>query len=64
MESQNPLTIEILKDKVGIDKIGYRSKILNKLKEDARSFNNKLKTSVLLVGDSSNYKFCYHLVLI
>ena len=64
MESQNPLTVEILKEEVDIDKIGYRSRIINKLKEDGRSFNNKLKISVSLFGNSSNYKFCYHLVLI
>ena len=58
MESQNPLTAEILKEEVGIDKIGHRSRIINKLKEDGRSYINKLKTSVLLVGNNNNTKFC------
>ena len=58
MESQSPLTSEILKDEIGIDKIGHRSRIINKLKEDARSYSNQLKTSVLLVGNANNSKFC------
>jgi len=58
MESQCPLTAEILKDEIGIDKIGHRSRIINKLKEDARSYINQLKTSVLLVGNGNNSKFC------
>ena len=58
MESQSPLTAEILKEEVGIDKIGHRSRIINKLKEDGRSYINKLKTSVLLVGNNNNTKFC------
>ena len=58
MESQSPLTLEILKEEIGIDKIGHRSRIINKLKEDSRSYINKLKTSILLVGNSNNNKFC------
>ena len=58
MESQSPLTPEILKEEIGIDKIGHRSRIINKLKEDARSYINQLKTSVLLVGNGNNNKFC------
>ena len=58
MESQSPLTSELLKDEIGIDKIGHRSRIINKLKEDARSYSNQLKTSVLLVGNANNSKFC------
>ena len=58
MESQSPLTSEILKDEIGIDKIGHRSRIINKLKEDGRSYANKLKTSILLLGDTNNSKFC------
>ena len=58
MESQSPLTAEILKEEIDIDKVGHRSRIINKLKEDGRSYINKLKTSVLLVGNSNNSKFC------
>ena len=58
MESQSPLTAEILKEEMRIDKIGHRSRIINKLKEDGRSYINKLKTSILLVGNANNNKFC------
>ena len=58
MESKNPLTNEILRDEIGVDKIGYRSRILNKLKDEGRSLNNKLKTSVLVLGEGENEKNC------
>ena len=58
METENPLTTEILRDEIGIDKIGYRSRILNKLKEEARILNNKLKSSSLVVNNIGNNKNC------
>ena len=58
METENPLTTEILRDEIGIDKIGYRSRILNKLKEEGRSLHNKLKTSVLIVNNRGDDKNC------
>ena len=58
MESKNPLTSDILKEEIGIEKVGHRSRIINKLKDEGRSYNNKLKTSVLIVGDGGNNKFC------
>ena len=58
METENPLTTQILRDEIGIDKIGYRSRILNKLKEEGRSLNNKLKTSVLVVNNRGDDKNC------
>ena len=58
METENPLTTEILRDEIGVDKIGYRSRILNKLKEEGRSLNNKLKTSVLVVNNRGDDKNC------
>ena len=58
METENPLTTEMLRDEIGIDKIGYRSRILNKLKEEGRSLNNKLKTSVLVVNNRGDDKNC------
>ena len=58
METENPLTTQILKDEINIDKIGYRSRILNKLKEEGRSLNNKLKTSVLVVNNRGDDKNC------
>jgi hypothetical protein len=58
MESKNPLTVEILKNEIGIDKVGHRSRIINKLKDEGRSYNNKLKTSILIVGNGEKNKFC------
>ena len=62
MESKNPLTVETLKNELGIDKIGHRSRIINKLKDEGRSYNNKLKTSILIVGDGEKNKNCECLI--
>ena len=62
MVSENPLTNEILRDEIGIDKIGFRSRILNKLKDEGRSLNNKLKTSELVIGSGENGKNCECLI--
>ena len=58
MGTEYPLTTEILRDEIGIDKIGYRSRILNKLKEEATILNNKLKSSSLVVNNIENNKNC------
>ena len=50
MISGNPLTSEILKEEIGIDKIGYRSRIINKLKDEARSYLRQLKTKTLVIN--------------
>jgi hypothetical protein len=58
MDSKNPLTDEILRDELGIQKIGHRSRIINKLLEEAKSLNHKLKTSMLLLGNNLTEKIC------
>jgi hypothetical protein len=58
MESKNPLTDEILKNELGITKIGHRSRIINKLIEEGKSLNNKLKTTMLIVGNAMSEKIC------
>ena len=58
MESKNPITDEILKDEIGIEKIGHRSRIINKLNEDAKSTYNKWKKSVLIIGADLTKKIC------
>ena len=58
MESKNPLTDEILKDEIGISKIGHRSRIINKLIEEGKSLNNKLKATMLVVGNAMSEKIC------
>ena len=63
IESKYPITTEFLRDEIGIDKVGHRSRIINKLKEEARSYNNNLKTSALIIGDDENNKYCDCLII-
>ena len=56
--SKNPLTDEILKDEFGIDKLGHRARILNKLKEESKNFSNKLRESVVSLQTAENNKIC------
>ena len=54
MVSYNPLTNEMLKEEIGIDKIGYRSRIINKLKDESRNFLGQLKTKILIINKGEN----------
>ena len=56
--SNNPLTDQILKNDLGIDKLGYRARILNKLKEELNSYSNNLKNSVVSFHTIENHKIC------
>jgi len=47
MVSSNPINNEILKDEIGIQKVGYRSRIINKLKEDSKNYIDKLSLNML-----------------
>ena len=58
MESKNPINDAILRDDLGIVKIGHRARIINKLLEEGKILNNKLKTSVLILGKKENEKIC------
>ena len=58
MESKNPINDDILRDDLGIVKIGHRARIINKLLEEGKILNNKLKTSVLILGKKENEKIC------
>ena len=58
MNTESPLTSEILRDEIGIDIIGYRSRILNKLKDDGKNLYNKLKISTLIVNNKDNERKC------
>ena len=58
MDSKNPLNDEILKEELGILKIGHRSRIINKLLEESKSLNHKLKTSMLYLGNNLTEKIC------
>ena len=56
--SKEPLTIENLKNELGIEKIGFRQRIINKLKDDSKKFVNKLKTNLLIVEEGKNKEIC------
>ena len=58
METESPLNTEMLKDEIGIYIIGHRSRILNKLKEEGKNLNYKLKTSTLVVNRIGDDKNC------
>ena len=46
MESKNPLTDEILKNEILIEKLGYRMRILNKLKSENIVYNQNENNSI------------------
>lgn len=56
--SCNPLTDEILKNDLGIDKLGYRARIINKLKEECPNYSFKLRESVVTFHSIENPKIC------
>ena len=56
--SNNPINDEILKNDLGIEKLGYRARILNKLKEECPNYLNKLKKSIVSFHSIENPKFC------
>ena len=58
MESKSPITDAILRDDLGIKKIGHRARIINKLLEEGKKLNNKLKNSMLIVGNGETEKIC------
>ena len=51
MASSNPITSEILKEELKIEKIGYRSRIINKLKEDSRRYIGELEINMLIINN-------------
>ena len=55
--SKNPLNDTILAE-MGINKIGYRARILNKLKEESKLYYNKINSSVLILNNNESLKLC------
>ena len=51
MNSKNPISDFIIKDELGIKKVGHRARIMNKLAEDAKKFLNKLKGKEIIVAN-------------
>ena len=58
MESKNPLTDEILKNEILIEKLGYRMRILNKLKEEYPLYLNNLKNKNIVYNQNENNSPC------
>ena len=57
MESKNPLNDNLLIE-LGIEKIGYRTRIINKLKEEAKSLIIQLKKNLLIIDKKGNNDIC------
>ena len=58
MLSKNPLDDDILKNEIEISKIGHRSRILNKLKEDSKEFNKNMRKKGLFIITGKESKSC------
>ena len=58
MNSKFPINDNIIKDELGILKVGHRARLINQLIDDGKKFFNKLKNSVLEVGNSNMDKNC------
>ena len=56
--SNNNLTDDILKNELGIELLGHRTRIFNKLKQEYKSYENKLKSSVITFNTNENSKIC------
>ena len=61
--SKNPLNEDILKDELGFEKLGHRTRILNKLKEDSKIYVNKLRESVVTFHAEEKSKICSECVV-
>ena len=58
MNSKFPINDNIIKDELGIIKVGHRARLINKLIEDGKKFWDKLKNPVFEVGNSNMDKNC------
>jgi hypothetical protein len=47
IDCKEPLTIEKLKDELGIEKTGFRQRIINKLRHDNKRYKNKLENNLI-----------------
>ena len=50
MASSNPINGDILKDDLGIEKVGYRTRIINRLKDDSKKYIDNLKLNMLVIN--------------
>ena len=58
MNCKNQINDEIIRDELGIIKVGHRARIINKLVEDGRKFLNKLKRKETIVGSGEMNNNC------
>ena len=58
MISKNPLNDDILKNEIEINKIGHRSRIINKLIEDSNDFKKRLKKNLFIFTNGKDVKSC------
>ena len=58
MISKNPLTDEILKNEILIEKLGYRTRIMIKLEEEYPSYIESLKNTNIVLNKTENNKIC------
>ena len=56
MLSRQPLTEEILFNEIGIDKVGYRMRLINKLKNDSSNFIYKMKKGIFKTNNNFHIK--------
>ena len=58
MLSKNPLTEQILKNELLVEKLGYRLRILNKIKEEYPSYLNKLNNTNIIYNRNEDNRIC------
>ena len=62
--SKNPLNDDTLMDELGIEKLGHRTRILNKLKEDSKIYFNHLRESIVTFhAEENNTKNCSECII-
>ena len=58
LDCKEPLNIDKLKNDLNIEKIGFRQRIMNKLKDDKRKLVNRLKKN-LVIMEQSDHNICH-----
>ncbi len=56
--SNYPLNDDSIKNELGIDKLGHRTRIINKIREDCPNYLNLLKDKVVTFYSSESFKKC------
>ena len=56
--SKNPLNEDILKNELNIEKLGHRTRILNKLKEDSKNYFKNMRNSLITFHAEEKSKNC------